>query len=200
MLLPRVIEETKERINKLLDQVNESATVVDVYTEQQLHVMIFMSLAGQKIAFTPVDPTTVPEETTELRFKLHNEELQELHTAMEEDNIVEIADAIADMMYVLLGTAATYGIPTGLIFDTVHMSNMSKVALDGKIHKNADGKVLKPEHYKAPEIAQLLAAIQTQIDKAPETAKESNEFVKKMMQRITMSQLDSVHKNIHKAN
>lgn len=72
-------------------------------------------------------------------------------------NIVEAADALADIKYVVEGAALTWGIPLDEVFDEVHRSNMSKVPEDGVIIKREDGKVLKPPTYSPPNIHPILA-------------------------------------------
>ncbi len=88
-----------------------------------------------------------------LRHMLLQEEFNEYLKAEREDNIVEIADALGDIIYVALGTALVYGIPMEEVFDAIHRSNMTKI-------KNPDGgKVMKPEGWKAPDIASILHGV-----------------------------------------
>ena len=102
-------------------------------------------------------PTTgIPDHERELRRELHREELKELHEAMELEDIVEIADALADLIYVLHGTALHYGIDLEPIQAEVHRSNMSKLLPDGSVLRRDDGKVLKGPDFTAPAIARLL--------------------------------------------
>lgn len=89
-----------------------------------------------------------------LRGRLIGEEIRELATAIESGDMVETADAIVDSIYVLVGTAVTFGIDLGPIWDAVHAANMAKVG--GGMRD--DGKVLKPTDWEAPEIARLLIA------------------------------------------
>ena len=93
-----------------------------------------------------------------LRKRLIDEEVNvELFTAMKENNIVEIADAIADSIYVLIGTALEYGIPLDAVWGEVQISNMAKVDLDtGKVRRREDGKVLKSEGWTKPDIRKAL--------------------------------------------
>ena len=79
---------------------------------------------------------------------LIKEEIKETLDAIREDNLAELADGIADSIVVLLGTAVTYGIDIRPIWDIVHMSNMAKAG--GKLR--ADGKMMKPEGWKPPDI------------------------------------------------
>ena len=93
-----------------------------------------------------------------LRKRLIDEEVNvELFTAMKENNIVEIADAIADSIYVLIGTALEYGIPLDAVWGEVQRSNMAKVDPDtGKVRRREDGKVLKSEGWTKPDIRKAL--------------------------------------------
>jgi predicted HAD superfamily Cof-like phosphohydrolase len=87
----------------------------------------------------------------DLRKSLLAEEWQEYLTAESEDDIVEIADALADMIYIACGTAVAYGIPLDKVFAEVHHSNMAKL-VDGKVIRREDGKVLKPAGWKPPDV------------------------------------------------
>jgi predicted HAD superfamily Cof-like phosphohydrolase len=78
--------------------------------------------------------------------------MDELHHAMLEFNVPEVADAIADLIYVLLGTAVTYGIDIGPIWDAVHAANMAKSG--GR--QREDGKWEKPAGWRPPDIDGLL--------------------------------------------
>lgn len=73
-------------------------------------------------------PTIVDEATYRLRRELIREEVQELLDAMRDDNLVEIADGLADACYVIIGTAVAYGIPLDKVWEEVHRSNMEKAA------------------------------------------------------------------------
>jgi len=83
------------------------------------------------------------------------EEVDEYLTAEQEDNLVEIADALADIIYIACGTAVSYGIPLDKVFEEVHRSNMAKL-VDGKPLKREDGKVIKPVGWTPPDIAGVL--------------------------------------------
>jgi predicted HAD superfamily Cof-like phosphohydrolase len=107
---------------------------------------------GQKVGGKPELPDT--KERT-LRMKLLAEEMYE-YTAAENDNdIVEIADALADIIYIACGTAVAYGIPLDDVFEEVHASNMAKL-VDGKPIYREDGKVMKPEGWQPPDIKGVL--------------------------------------------
>lgn len=104
-----------------------------------------------------IKPTNPPIIRRDLRVALIQEELYELEKAVYTDDIVEVADALADLIYVTVGTALEYGIPLDRVWDEVHRSNMAKIDhATGKVHKRADGKVLKPEGWKPPDIAAII--------------------------------------------
>ena len=104
-------------------------------------------------------PTSkVPDKVAILRIRLIHEELDELHDAMDDEDIVKIADGLADLLYVVFGTAVSYGMPMDEIFDIVHRYNMSKLGPDGKPLVDAGGKSIKPDGWTPPdnEIRNLL--------------------------------------------
>lgn len=91
-----------------------------------------------------------------LRLDLIQEELDELNDAMLDRNIVEVADALADLLYVVYGTAVVFGIDMEPIVQEVHRSNMSKIALDGSVEYDERGKVMKPDTFEEPQLRGLL--------------------------------------------
>ena len=93
--------------------------------------------------------------TRGLRIKLLREEFEEYLKAEAEDDLVEVADALADIIYIAYGTAVAYGIPLDRVFAEVHKSNMAKL-VDGKVIRRADGKILKPETWTPPDIKSVL--------------------------------------------
>lgn len=94
--------------------------------------------------------------TDDLLYKLIAEELDELHVALNEDDKVGIADALGDLLYVVLGAAIRWDLPIGEVFTEIHRSNMSKLQADGTVLKRDDGKVLKPKTYSPPDIETIL--------------------------------------------
>ena len=92
-----------------------------------------------------------------LRVALLQEEVGEFITASEKGDLVAIADALADIAYVVYGTALTYGIDLDSALREVHRSNMSKLGNDGKPLIRDDSKVLKSERYFPPDMASVLA-------------------------------------------
>ena len=91
-----------------------------------------------------------------LRIKLLTEEFNEYLYAEYTNNLVEIADALADIHYIAAGTEDVYGIPGQEVFSHVHDNNMSKIGKDGKVLRRADGKVIKPEGYLPADVASVL--------------------------------------------
>lgn len=104
----------------------------------------------------PTRPTHPPLLTLDLCKALMTEELGELTTAMYDDNMVEIADGIADLIYVALYTANVYGLKMEPIFTEVQRSNMTKKG--GA--KRPDGKQLKPDTYEPPNLRAIIEAQQ----------------------------------------
>jgi predicted HAD superfamily Cof-like phosphohydrolase len=99
----------------------------------------------------------VDKSLAKLRIALLQEEVGEFITASEKGDLVAIADALADIAYVVYGTALTYGIDLDSALREVHRSNMSKLGNDGKPLIRDDGKVLKSERYFPPDMASVLA-------------------------------------------
>ena len=112
----------------------------------------FHKAFGQRIGEKPELPD---EHERDLRYDLLKEEFDEYRTAENDDDLVEIADALADLIYIACGTAVSYGIPLDKVFEEVHRSNMAKL-VDGKVLRRADGKVQKPEGWTPPDIAGVL--------------------------------------------
>jgi len=115
-------------------------------------VRAFQRAFGQRVGDKPELPDPAERD---LRVKLLREEFREYIDAETENDIVEIADALADIIYIACGTAVSYGIPLDDIFEEVHASNMAKL-VDGKVIRRADGKVQKPEGWQPPDIKRIL--------------------------------------------
>ena len=71
-------------------------------------------------------------------------------------NPVDIADALGDMLVVIYGTAAAYGINLDAVVREIHASNMTKVQPDGSVLRREDGKIMKPEGYRPPNLAEII--------------------------------------------
>lgn len=100
----------------------------------------------------------IPNDATlrQLRIDLVAEELQEFRDATDELNLVEIADALGDLLYVVVGAAINYGIPLLEVVREIHRSNMSKLGPDGTPLLRADGKILKGPNYTPPNLLPIL--------------------------------------------
>ncbi len=104
------------------------------------------------------DPGLGPDERIELRIKLLEEEVQEYAEAARNGDLIEILDALADIGYILAGTIINHGMQHIYddAFNEVHRSNMAKL-VDGKVLRREDGKVMKPEGWQPPNLAQFLS-------------------------------------------
>ena len=106
------------------------------------------------------EPTLVDENDFLLRHKLMNEENQEYLEACATDNLVEVADALGDQLYILCGTILKHGLQHKIeeVFDEIQRSNMSKLDNNGNPIFRSDGKILKGENYFKPDIKTILDA------------------------------------------
>ena len=93
-----------------------------------------------------------------LRFSLMDEENKEYLEAIKNNDMIEVADALGDMLYILCGTIITHGMQGVIdeVFEEIQRSNMSKLGRDGKPIYREDGKVLKGPNYFMPDIAKIL--------------------------------------------
>jgi predicted HAD superfamily Cof-like phosphohydrolase len=117
----------------------------------QTAVKAFHGTMGIEIENTPMAPSRT---VASLRVRLIREELEELRDAMQKGNVVEIADAIGDLLYVVLGTAVSCGIQSGPVFDEVHRSNMTKQGG----YRDDGGKWIKPDTYDPAKLRPILEA------------------------------------------
>ena len=113
----------------------------------------FMKTFGQIVRTKPQFPD---DKTMKLRYDLIKEELSELKEAMESKDLVEIADALSDILYVTYGAGCAYGIDLDKCFKEVQRANMSKLGDDGKPIFNEKGKVMKGPNYSAPNLKQFV--------------------------------------------
>ena len=97
-------------------------------------------------------------EVAMLRYELIREENEEYLEACRNKDLVEIADALGDQLYILCGTILRHGLQDKIVevFDEIHRSNMSKLGEDGKPIYREDGKVLKGPNYFKPNIADII--------------------------------------------
>ena len=102
----------------------------------------------------------VDEKIYTLRYNLMKEENEEYLEATLNNDIVEVADALGDMLYVLCGTMIEHGMQNLMeeVFEEIHRSNMSKLDANGKPVYRSDGKILKGENYFLPDIDSVLNA------------------------------------------
>ena len=111
----------------------------------------FMNAFGQNVETRP-GWTSV----SELRYELIREELEELREALDGRDLVGVADALTDLLYVVYGAGHSFGISLDKCFEEVHNSNMSKLGTDGKPIYREDGKVLKGPNYWQPNLEKVL--------------------------------------------
>lgn len=119
----------------------------------QWDVEQFHRKAGQLVNKSPQVPS---QDVKALRLCLHREEYSELSEAIMSNDMVEIADGIADLIYVLLGTAVSYGIDMDPIFHDVHVTNMLKLGGADGPQFDSNGKIVKPKGWRPPRVEQLL--------------------------------------------
>jgi predicted HAD superfamily Cof-like phosphohydrolase len=109
----------------------------------------FMEAFGQEVLEIP----TLPDfNLAELRLDLINEEVQELKDGIDKGSMLEIADALTDILYVVYGAGHAFGIDLDECFFEVHRSNMTKLGPDGRPIYRDDGKVMKGENYSQPDL------------------------------------------------
>lgn len=105
------------------------------------------------------EPTAaLDEKTINLRHRLMAEENDEYLEAAKNNNLVQVADALGDKLYILCGTIISHGLQHKIVevFEEIHRSNMSKLDADGKPIYREDGKVMKSELYFLPNIESIL--------------------------------------------
>ena len=114
----------------------------------------FMETFGQEIKKKAEFPNI---KITELRYALIKEELNELKEAIDKKDIIEVADALTDILYVTYGAGHAFGINLDKCFAEVQNSNMSKLSSDGKPIYNDKGKVMKGPNYFKPDLNKFIA-------------------------------------------
>ena len=116
-------------------------------------VRIFMKTYGQEVK----DKAGFSDaRTNKLRIDLIKEELEELTEAMQDKNLLEVADALTDILYVTYGAGHAFGIDLDKCFEEVQNSNMSKLGEDGKPIYNEAGKVMKGPNYFKPNLEKFV--------------------------------------------
>ena len=116
-------------------------------------VGIFMKTFGQEIKNKP---SFSSDKINKLRIDLIREELDELNQAMKNKDLLEVADALTDILYVTYGAGHAFGIDLDKCFDEVQNSNMSKLDESGKPIYNESGKVMKGPNYFKPNLSKFV--------------------------------------------
>ena len=113
----------------------------------------FMKTFGQEVKTKPSFST---DKINKLRLDLIKEELSELTEALKNKDLLEVADALTDILYVTYGAGHAFGINLDQCFDEVQNSNMSKLDNNGKPIYNEDGKVMKGPNYFKPDLSKFV--------------------------------------------
>ena len=114
----------------------------------------FMKTFGQEVKR---EPSFSNEKINKLRIDLIKEELQELTDAMHNKDLLEVADALTDILYVTYGAGHAFGIDLDKCFEEVQNSNMSKLGEDGNPIYNESGKVMKGPNYFKPDLSKFVS-------------------------------------------
>ena len=113
----------------------------------------FMETFGQEVKSSPSFSST---KINELRYNLIKEELDEFKQALDNNDLLEVADALTDILYVTYGAGHAFGINLDACFEEVQNSNMSKLGSDGKPIYNDQGKVMKGPNYFKPDLSKFI--------------------------------------------
>ena len=116
-------------------------------------VKTFMQTFGQEVKLKPSFST---QKINNLRYNLIKEELEELKQAIDNKDLLEVADALTDILYVTYGAGHAFGIDLDKCFQEVQNSNMSKLGNDGKPIYNDAGKVMKGPNFYKPDLSKFL--------------------------------------------
>ena len=116
-------------------------------------VKTFMETFGQEVK---TKPSFSSEKINDLRYNLIKEELDELKQAIDRKDLLEVADALTDILYVTYGAGHAFGINLDSCFNEVQNSNMSKLGIDGKPIYNKSGKVMKGPNYYKPDLSKFV--------------------------------------------
>ena len=114
----------------------------------------FMKTFGQEVR---TNPSFSSDKINKLRIDLIKEELDELQEAMENNDLLEVADALTDILYVTYGAGHAFGIDLDKCFDEVQNSNMSKLGEKGEPIYNESGKVMKGPNYFKPDLSKFVS-------------------------------------------
>ena len=116
-------------------------------------VKTFMETFGQEVKSKP---SFSSKKINDLRYNLIKEELDELKQAIDKNDLLEVADALTDILYVTYGAGHAFGINLDICFNEVQNSNMSKLGTDGKPIYNEAGKVMKGPNYYKPDLSKFV--------------------------------------------
>ncbi len=116
-------------------------------------VKTFMEIFGQEVKS---EPSFSSEKINDLRYNLIKEELEEFKEAIDKKDLLEVADALTDLLYVTYGAGHAFGINLDDCFNEVQNSNMSKLGIDGKPIYNEAGKVMKGPNYFKPDLSKFV--------------------------------------------
>ena len=153
----------------LVVTVEDGGTVVDMPGEGSPYSGIPLADLGEVLAQVldfheafdlprePLPTSHVGDSLAQLRVRLLREEVEEFADAVERRDLIAIADALADVVYVAYGSAVTYGLDLDAVVREVHSSNMSKLDTDGQPILREDGKVLKSARYRPPNLGRVVA-------------------------------------------
>jgi predicted HAD superfamily Cof-like phosphohydrolase len=114
----------------------------------------FMKTFGQEVK---TKPSFSSDKINKLRVDLIKEELEELQEAMKNNDLLEVADALTDILYVTYGAGHAFGIDLDKCFDEVQNSNMSKLGENGEPIYNESGKVMKGPNYFKPDLFKFVS-------------------------------------------
>ena len=114
----------------------------------------FMKTFGQEVK---TKPSLSSDKINKLRIDLIKEELEELQEAMKNNDLLEVADALTDILYVTYGAGHAFGIDLDKCFDEVQNSNMSKLGENGEPIYNESGKVMKGPNYFKPDLSKFVS-------------------------------------------
>ena len=148
--------------DNFLNHLQEELMDATLYIEKELTVndrKLDMVKEFNKTYELPISktPTNIDKDSYKLKFDLMQEELNEYLEACKNEDLVEVSDAIVDMMYILYGIVLSHGLSSNIfkMFEEVHKSNMSKLE-NGKVIRRTDGKIMKGSEYFKPNLKQFL--------------------------------------------
>lgn len=143
----KAMDEVRHRANPSGIPLNRPSSFQDVINAVAIFHVEFDLSIGDK-------PNLADSKLKDLRVKLIQEELDEYAEALGNDDLIEVCDALGDILYVLIGAAVTHGVDLEGIFWEVHKSNMTKVGG----HKGESGKWIKPDTYTPPDLERFTHA------------------------------------------